>query len=302
MHISSRSFVPAIQRSLSKMSATCSLDRCHSRQMFRRIPGGRQGIQLGHLWYCSVDCFVEAASPMLAQFSSRRVVEMPRAPRLSLGLALLSKGHLTPEQLRIASSQSERCGESLDATVARLGLVTDKQLAAARSAQWGYPVLAREHIGHIVQTDIPHTILDAFSAVPFHYSPVARRILLGFVFRVEHVILEVIESITACRAEACFVTPSDLAEQSERLARLAGYDEIPVQDRCTPDQMARTLGRTAVDISAREARLACCKNHIWARLAGKSRTIDVIFRITEPASAATCVTPDLRDGTNAALM
>ena len=286
MSFSTLSFTPVIEHSLKKMSARCDLGGCRSRHLMRGIPGARQGIQVGSCWYCGVDCFVEASCTSIAKLFSRRVAEIPRTPRLSLGLALLSKRYVTPEQLRAATEQSQWRNESLDATLVRLRLATEKQLTLARSAQWGYPVLAQERIGHMVQADIPRTILDACSAVPFHYSLAAKRILLGFVYRVDLSLLESIEQVTGCRAEPCFVTPADLKEQAERLTRTPEYTEILIDDPGAPERMAHTVGRMAAETAALEARFALCRNHIWARLNGKRGIIDVIFQMANSAAEA----------------
>ncbi len=286
MSLSSLSLAPMIEHSLKRVSARCHLEGCRNRQLVRSITGSRQGIQVGQHWYCSVDCFVQAACKSLALLLSRRVVEIPRTPRLSLGLVLLSKGYVTSEQLRLAADQAQWRNENLDTTLVRMHVATDKQFALARSAQWGYPVLAQEHIGHMVQADIPKTILDACSAVPFHCSLAAKRILLGFVYRVEHGLLESIEQVTGCRAEPCFVTAGDLSEQAERLTRTPEYSEIPIDDPGNPEKMARAVGRMAAESGAREARFTQCKNHIWARLTGKRGVIDAIFRMKNTISEA----------------
>ena len=280
MGLSISSFMPAVDRALQRMSAACDLHSCRNKQIVRSIPGGRQGIHVGQRWYCSVDCFVQAARAPLFALSSRQVVEMPRTPRLSLGLALLSKKFITAEQLRSTADQSNRRTESLDAALIRLGFVTEKQLAAARSAQWGYPVLAQDHVGHLIQVDFPRTILADCSAVPLHYSQAAKRIVLGFVYRVEHQLLESIEQVTGCRVEPCFITNSDLLEQGEKVDGLPDYSEILVDNPGTPETMARTTGRMAVEVGAREASFTQCINHVWVRLAGKRGIVDVIFRST----------------------
>lgn len=279
MSLSFSSLTPGVDRVLQRLSAACDLHSCRNRQIVRSIPGGRKGIRVGQHWYCSVDCFVQAARAPLFALSSRRVVEIPRSPRLSLGLAMLSKGYLTQNQLRTATEQSHSRNESLDDTLLHLGIATEKQLAASRSAQWGYPVLAPEHLGHMVRADIPRAILEACSAVPLHYSPAAQRIVLGFVLRVEHGLLESIEQITGCRVEPCFITATDLAEQMERLTRVPGYNEVLIDDPGSPEKMARTVGRMAVEIGAREACFTQCKNDVWARVIGKRGIVDVIFRV-----------------------
>jgi hypothetical protein len=43
--------------------------------------------------------------------------------------------------------------------------------------------------------------------------------------------------------------------------------------------MGKTVGGFAVEVGAREARFAHCRDYAWARLSGKHRTVDVLFRI-----------------------
>ena len=142
MSLSLMSLLPGVDRGLKNMKAECEFRGCHNKQLFRNFPGTRPGICVGQLWYCSVDCFALALRTPFSNLSTRRSVEIPRNPRLSLGLVMLSKGYLKPEQHRMAIAQSQLRGEELAATVLRLGLATEKQVAAALSAQWGYPMLA----------------------------------------------------------------------------------------------------------------------------------------------------------------
>ena len=268
-----------MDRTLERVHVVCDSYACHSRQILRSFPGGRHGICAGQRWYCSVDCFVQAASTTLFALSNRQVVEMPRTPRLSLGLVMLSKGYLTAEQLRTATRDNQWRDEDLDSTLIRLGMATEKQIATARSAQWGYPVLAQEHFGRMVETDLPRALLASCSAAPLHYSQAAKRILLGFVVRVEYSLLQAIEQMTGCRVDPCFITATDLAEQNERLTQISGHKEIPVEDPGSPEKMARSLGRAAVDIEAANVEFTRCRNDIWVRLSGRRGIADVIFRM-----------------------
>lgn len=277
------SFRPALERALTGIGVTCGLHSCNSHLFARNFPGGRTGIRVDERWYCSADCFVQALRAPLFALSSPRAAETSRSPRMSLGLVMLSKGYVSADQLRVATRKSQICGESLDVTLLRLGMATEKQLAAARSAQWGYPMLAQEHIGHMVRADIPRGILDTCSAVLLHRSESARRVLVGFVSRVEHSLLESVERVTGYRVEPCFITATDFAEQSERLTRLPGYNEILIEEPSAPEQMARTVGRNAVDLHASQARFTLCKNLIWVRLTGKRGTSDVVFRVSNAA-------------------
>jgi hypothetical protein len=279
MSLSLLSFLPTVDRGLKSRKTECDLRTCHNTQLMRSLPGAKPGIRVGQQWFCCVDCFALAAREPLAVLSARRLEEIPRNPRLSLGLALHMKGYLTDLQLRVAGAESQKRGKDFAITVLRLGMVTERQIAAARAAQWGYPVLAQERIGQSVQADIPRSVLEACTAAPLHYSTAAKRIMLGFVHRVEHSVLASIEQMTGFRVEPCFITPTDYSLQMELFSELPQYEEVVVSDPGPADKMARTVGRAAVDISAREASFTRYKNLVWARVAGKRGKRDVIFRV-----------------------
>jgi len=197
----------------------------------------------------------------------------------------LSKGHLTEDQLRFATLQSHASGESLETVLMERGLVGEKQLAAARAVQWGYPVLAQDAGSQIVESDLPPTLLREYSAVPVHYSVRAKRLVLGFVDRVDHGLLQAIEQITGFRAEPCFITPTDYGEQLQRIRRVEGYEEVAVDNPGEPAHMARTLGGVAVEFGAGEASFSKCKSWVWARMLGKRGTVDVVFALRNAQAA-----------------
>jgi len=271
------SFLPGVDRGLKNMRTPCDNRTCHNTQLMRSIPGGKPGIQVGQAWYCSADCFAQAARETLTVLSFPRPLEAPRAPRLSMGLALHLKGALTKEQLQTVSAESQRSGEDFEATVLRLGLVTEQQIASARAIQWGYPVLSHDYVGHTVQVDVPRAVFEACHAAPLHFSQAAKRIVLGFVYRIEHSVLEAIEQMTGCRVEPCFMTATDFARQIELVTPAPNYQAI-VAEPGPPEKMARTLGRAAVEIGARDARFVRYKNLVWARVTGKRGIADVVFR------------------------
>jgi len=202
-----------------------------------------------------------------------------------LGLTLLAKGYLDAEELRLAQTESDCRRENLEATLIRHCLISEKQLAAARAAQWGYPVLAQESMGQEVESDLPEYLLQNASSVPLQYSIKAKRILLGFVFRVDHGLLESIEKITGCKAVACFVTPTELAEQRKRTTAAANHREIVVEDPGPPERMARTVGRYAVEVAADHAVFSRCRNHLWARVSGRRGKVDIIFYFEQAVAA-----------------
>jgi hypothetical protein len=247
--------------------------------MIRR---SRAGIKVDQAWYCSIECFAIAARKRFRDSLTANVLEMPHVPRRSIGHLMLSKGFVTGDQLQLALEQSRQLSETLDLTLLRLGLASERQLAAARAAQWGCPVLGPDSIGQKVEADIPPTLLDAYAAVPLHASPTARRLLLGFVVRVEHSLLHSLEQITGMRVEPCFITRSERREQLRHLTHDSNCEEIVFDDPATPAAMATNVAGFALEIAAQEARFTHCRTFVWARLTGRNKKIDVLFRIASP--------------------
>ncbi|HEX4036796.1 MAG TPA: hypothetical protein VHX37_01945 [Acidobacteriaceae bacterium] len=274
-----KSVVPPVDFGWNRVRARCGLRTCHNKLLMRSVPQSRAGIQVGNEWYCSADCFAGAMQTPLAALIGPRLTEMPRNPRLSVGLAMLSKGILTEAQLREATARSQWRGEDLETTLLQLGLANEKQLAAARSAQWGYPVLTQEGPGPTVRANLPLEFLRGLEAVPVYYAAAAKRLVLGFVRRVEPSVLQAIEQITGCRAEPCFLTPAEFQQQVERCVACDGYEEALLDQAATPAHMARTLGGFAVEVSARQVDYVACKSWIWVRLAGRKKTVDVLFAL-----------------------
>lgn len=260
-----------------KKPGSCALQNCPNTGLMRMLPRERTGMRLDQDWYCSIGCFFEAAYDRFLSLSYTRIVEMPHTPRIPIGLAMLSKGFLTDEQLRFATAQSNVCGEELEVTLLRLGLADEWQLTAARAAQWGVPVFGQDRVGYPVSVDIPVALLRNYAAAPLHYSAGTKRLLLGFVHRVEHSLLISLESMCGYSVEPCFITPTGFAGQMARLTPVADCEERVIEEDLTPPRMAKTLARIAVEVSAKEARFAHFRNLEWVRLTGKRRNVNVLF-------------------------
>ena len=281
-----KSLLPPLDLGWNRVRSRCGLRTCHNKLLMRPVPQQGAGIQVGENWYCSVDCFATAARAPLETLAKARIAEPASHPRLSLGLVMLSRGYLTEEQLRSATVRADRRGEDLETALRKLGLATDKQLAAARAAQWGCPVLADDCAALPVVADIPRTFLREFQAVPLHYSQQSKRLVMGFVQKMEHSLLGSIEEMTGCRAEACLLTPAEFYAQMDRVTFPPDYEEVVAEKPGTPAQMAKTLGGVALEVTARAAAFVQCRSWVWARVTGKRRTIDVLFARTEAAAVA----------------
>lgn len=277
----------------------CGFKLCENRRFLRSLPQSRIGIRLNQTWYCGVDCFVKAARSRIAASTQARAevraIDAPHRPRMPIGSVMLAKGYLREDELRGAVAQSRSNGEELETSLIRMGVVDEWQLASARATQWGYPVLGRDRLLQQVDADLPVSLMSGFSAAPLHYSPSAKRLLVGFVYRVERSLLHALEQATGCRAEPCFITPAAFRRQSEQLqqakrmgtpgsaAAAERYRELIVEDAMDAAEMARMAGRLALEITARETQLCQCGQFLWMRLRGKRRTLDVLFRFRTAA-------------------
>jgi hypothetical protein len=284
MRLQLKSIFPSRDLGWNRVRALCAQPDCHNKLLTRFVPGSPAGITVRADWYCSADCFAQGIRGILHSLSGEEVVEVPRTPRLSLGLALLTKGYLTTEQFRYATARNSADGVDVEATVVEQGWVTEKHLAAARAAQWGYPVLGQDLSGHSVVADLPPTLFHACKATPLYYSSDYKRLVLGFVQRVDHSMLQAIEQISGCRAEPCFITPTELTRQLYRLTAPRGYKEAVVERPGAAREMAMSLGGYALQIAAREAFFTRCHSFLWTRLTGNKGTMDVLFDLNVAAA------------------
>jgi hypothetical protein len=284
MKLSLKSLLPRVDRGWNNLHTNCSLRTCPN-TLFIRSVQSRVGINVGETWYCSPDCLAAAASLRFSELMGTNVLEMPHSPRMSIGLVMLSNGYLTDHQLRLALAQSQVNGEELETVLLRLGFANQRQVTAARAAQWGYPVLGREHMNQVAELDIPVALLRSCSAAPVHCSLPARRLLLGFVYRVDHSLLNSLEQMTGFRVEPCFIAPTDFVEQMERLATAPRCEEIVCEDLQSARHMGKTVGAMAVEVGARDVRFTHCRDYAWTRLTGQRLTIDALFRIKNSLAA-----------------
>lgn len=276
MRLLFRSVLPQLDSGLKRSRLACAEPSCERKQSHIGS-SDHAGIHFGEKWFCSPSCFASGSHAALALLSSHNVVEMPRQPRLSLGLALLSRGYVSEEQLRAVTAQVQSAETLLESVLLEKGWVNEKQLAAARGVQWGQPALGIAPLDKAVETNLPISLLRAYSAAPIHFSTERKRLVLGFVYRVEYTLLQSIEQITGYRTEPCFITPTEFNQVIARFRHLPDYEEVISDRPANIAQIAACLADYASEVPGGEAKLARCKSWIWARIAGDENTIDAIF-------------------------
>jgi len=261
----------------------CNGDSCGRWLTLRHISGRRIGIAMRDCWYCSSRCFKAAAEAQFSQLLIAGPVQVNHVSRMSLGLMLVSRGLLSTEQLKKATEEQKKKGGELGEILVRRGLVGEKQLTAVRAAQWGCPVFSTQKRGLPTSIQIPKTLIEHYSMLPLHYVAATNRLLVGFVHSIHYELLYVMEQMTGCKTEACFVTPSDFKMQMEKrkhtegMAELSAPNELKYDTTQTPAEMAHILGSYGFDIEVEEAVIGKCKDYLWARLKSGSRSIDFLF-------------------------
>lgn len=262
--LSGRNFV-------SRMASLCAAcGRCCYRLPWQGLRSRWHGVCLAGGWYCRPECLQLAITEILEreQSMSRREAALPH--RVPIGLLLLSRQQLTPEQLRIAleaqrNSGSGRIGEWLG----RLGFATEAQVTAAVARQWSCPVLATQ-LGNSAPESaagIPLPLLEAFQMLPVELSALTGTLLMAFSDAVDYRALYAIEQMLGVRTEPCFVRASALRNALDGRAGRSKSNDVVFRGTEDAAAAARIVASYAERILAGELRLARCGDYVWARLA-----------------------------------
>ena len=257
----------------------CSRPGCHTLTLRNPLLSRKPGVQLGADWYCSSDCLRAGLMLRIRQLERARQEPPPRrAARIPLGLLMVSRGYLTHPQWREAQRlQDERGGEIGD-ILCDLKFVSELQVAEASATQWGCPVFSASRQAAEIRPRIPATLMKLVNMAPVHYVPASNKLLVGFVYAVEHRILRAVEEMTSCFVEPCFVTATDCGESIRALNGL--HVEVSFGSSVSPSEIANIIQSYAGQIGADEARLALCRNYLWARLNRDGHPTDLMFDLS----------------------
>jgi hypothetical protein len=252
----------------------------HSRRFWRKWRRGSNSIWLAGSLYCLDECLEKAIRKQLRRW--RAATSHPTNHRIPLGLALLSKNQITPDQLRTAldaqrSSGRGRIGEWLQ----ELGFVNERQVTAALARQWSCPILSETSHFSGPQNDlqIPVTLMEHFAMIQVEYIAANATIHMAFGEGIDYRALYAVEQMTGCRTEPCMALPSFIRAGVQALARRRGENEI-VFDHVTDEaELSRIVCSYCARLGSSEIRLDACGPYIWVRLSRPSRhAIDLLIR------------------------
>ena len=258
----------------------CANPTC-ARQPWRRAFSRRMaGVSISDRWLCSPDCFEEAALAKVRNLlASRHKADQAPSLRMPLGLLLLSREILSPEQLKLALDRQRATGANIGDSIQELGFATPEQVTAAVAAQWACPVFSLEGRALPTQIHIPRRLLEIHEMLPVHFAETGRKLLMGFVSRVQHHILHTVEEMTSCVTTPCFITARQYRQHLNAATLKTRNDEV-VFDRVNAMVEIAHVVRNYVDqAAAEEVRFGMCREYLWSRIRGRKMELDLLFRV-----------------------
>jgi hypothetical protein len=269
-----------IPSKLKEWMPRCANASCR-RQPLRHVISRRySGVSISEEWFCGPDCFEEAVRvKILGLLSTRGKPERSPSLRMPLGLLLLSREVLSAEQLKIALDQQHATRANIGDVVQELGFATQEQIAAAVAAQWACPLFSLRGRPLPRQVHIPTHLLELYKMLPVHFAATSRRLLMGFVTRVQYHVLHTIEHITDCVASPCIITAREYGHYLQSITPNEHESEVLLERCNTAGEVATLLRNYAHQFAAEEARFGLCRDYLWARLRAQEREMNLLFRL-----------------------
>jgi len=259
----------------------CANAECPHRGFFQGFKSRHNGISLAQERFCCPECFETGLKGKITALSTTQgKATMRQGSRIPLGLLLLSRGILTTQQIRVVLERQQSTGENFGDAAQQLGFVTPEQVTAAVAKQWACPVFPLGERFPETKIRIPRRLLELYRMLPVHYAEQERRLLIGFVNSVHHHILYTIEHMTSCVVAPCFITGRDYERNLLSAPPPESRDdELLFDQTMDASEMARIARSYVVQVGAQKARLGRCRDYLWARIWGRQREFDLLFRV-----------------------
>lgn len=240
------------------------------------------GVDFDGRWYCSRGCLEAVLAGRVQTLLSSFHLERPRVHRFPIGLLLVSRGVISPAQLREAIRLQREAGHGrLGGWLRQTADLSIHQLTAALGQQWGCPVFPLEHQSVPVSWSdlIPLALLESAAAVPAYASADGRTLHIAFGERIDHTLLYAVEQMLLCRTFPC-VAPGDAVQtQLEQFRRLTSGNNTSFDTVRESAEMTWTICNYATELQAKRLILARAGAYIWVRFFPAKATRDLLFRI-----------------------
>jgi len=272
-------------RWLNRLAHRCASPQCpHRAALWPSWLRGASGVEFEGRWYCGTNCLRPIIGLRVQSLSSSFVQEKPRNFRIPLGLLLVDRGAISPEQVRIALQRQRDTGRGrIGDWFLQLGMVTDQQLTNALGQQWGCPVFPLEpQKAKLSCADlVPLPLLESAFAVPAHASPDGRNLHIAFGNRVDHTLLYGMEQLLGCQTIACVASGKAIAQVLDHLRRNATREETCFENVRDPREMTAAICSYAEHLRARRVSVARAAAFLWVRFHGSRSSRDLLFRVLQ---------------------
>jgi hypothetical protein len=249
----------------------------HKQNVFNGLRKRRPSVLLDGSRWCLDHCLEPALVAALGRAGSG--FERTLSHRVPLGLLLVSRRELTPEQLRLGLDEQRRrgfgkLGECLEA----LGFVGEQQITAALARQWSCPVSKINSVlpRSAAAPQVPLALLERFSMIPLDYVASSHTLFLAFAEAIDYSVLYAIEQMMGCRTEGCMALPSFVRTSLQVLAAQQQRLELVFENLRDTSELCRIVRSYCVRLSASEIRLAACGPYRWIRMLRDSSSISAV--------------------------
>lgn len=247
-----------------------------------RAHRGRKSVRIQGIPYCVPLCMERALRHAIQKAGSVAEARASRR-RIPLGLVLLSRQHLTARQLQtaLAAQRAAGCGR-IGYWLQELGFVSEQQITSAIACQWSCPVLQSKTsvLSPVLLPQVPMLLLDSFRMIPVSFVAATATMHIAFGDSIDYSVLYAIEQMLDCRTQACVVSPSLLRDSLLALGEDRPSTEVVFERVSGVSEWVGIVSNYAVRVSAREIRLASCRQYSWVRMASASeQTINLLLRL-----------------------
>jgi hypothetical protein len=198
---------------------------------------------------------------------------------MPLGLLLVSRGILTPEQLALTLAKQQTETLNLGDAAQRLGFATVEQITAAVASQWSCPVFPISGRTLSIPVRVPLPLLEAFEMLPVHFVATDRRLTIGFVTRVEYQVLSIVERITGCDTVPCFITAPEYYGAIQQMVCSVRDNEIVLDRPMHAPDVARMSRNYLCQLAGSEVRFGMYRENLWIRIWNSRQETDLVFQV-----------------------
>lgn len=273
----------AVERLWNRWTVRCAGTECkHGGKPRWALLARFFGVHYNNRWYHHVECLKAALTLRLSQMLQSYAQGRDRVHRLPIGLLLVDRGAISPENLKEALRLQREAGYGkLSYWLEKIVPLDEAELTAALGQQWGCPVFrpSSHSVLRAGTGSVPFPILAAAKAVPVHASHTGKQMHIAFSERIDHTLLYAVEEMLGCRTIACVSPDSLVREALEKLRRLDAGTEISFDTVRDPAEMAATICSYAVQMDARRIKTVRAGSYIWVAFFRKDARRELLFRV-----------------------